>query len=846
MAEAYRRPLRAAGHAAGVVEIRRPGAPRLRLLSAVVLVAVVAVLGAFGAGSARTGSTGTFPASPGPSAGAQPLVAPTGGTAAFANATIAVTPTPATVCPTSWPTCPSGSDTSRVSAQLTLPSGPLAPGDNESQVQVLFLLETTPYDGAYDGSAYDPGRDACANGGGHLCEESNLDHTFAAYSGTIASAVAAAHPGIPIAFGLVDYFATISDFDDGDGYSFHVDVGNFTSASNLPAEVNATLTGGSAPVLSKPSMTMPDSDLSDSFLTSSEITALYGALYGAGVNWSTSAHHVLELLGSTAPRDPNYSENYCASSSDYAGFSPCLGSTCEPSFNYGAVTSPACVGWVVAQSPTAGSIAGDAVNATACTASLGARCTIDALDVWDTPTDPASKGWPSTSNATTVRNDSLNILRAGCDLAVATGGSWNGPSFYTCNGTAGSLSYANYTTGSADLGIIRAIGNLSLGASFGAVGAYVSAPTFRLVLAPGVALASAPEFAVDCAAGSGASNTSCAQVPSVANLSGTTVLAWNWSTLGSADLLMAGDAWTVSLTLAPMSSASGTMPLFRCELPSCSSAGAGPIAGAASSVTGFYSVNATPWSVAVPLVTWTVVPYPTLAVALAIPDGVGEAPFAVAATASVTGGYLDSPVALAWGDGGQSVGSADFQHRYTAPGSYPVLASVSDSLGQAAWATSTVEVYPSLYASINANATYGVAPFEPSLVAAATGGDGPYSYTWTLAGASSTGTSLAPTLAAGTWTVDLSVRDGLGYTANSSLLLTVVAPPATSPVGGPGGNGGNGGGGATPTPGGAGGLSMGWVLVGLGAVVVASAAAVLVARTRGRRKGPGPVRSRQR
>ena len=762
-------------------------------------------------------------------------VSPSFAPSPLSNVSIDVTASPATVCPTSWLTCPSGNDSSRVSVRLALPvAGPAVAARNETAIQVLFLLETTLYDGAYDANAGSLYGDACVTYlGAHPCEESNLDHTFAAYSGTIASAVAAAHPGVSVSFGLVDFFSTPTNFDDGDGYSFHVDVGNFTNASGFPAEVNATLTGGTSPVLSTPTMTIPDADFSDNFLTSSSITALYGGLYGAGVNWSVTAHHVLELLGSTAPRDAHYPEDYCAGPTGSYVTSNCTASTCEPSFNFGPFASPNCVGWVIAPSPTAGSIAADARNATGCAVSPGGRCTIDTLDVWDTPTDPYSKGWPATANATAVLNNTVNVLQAGCDLAVATGGSWDGPRYFTCNGTAGGLDYRNYTTSGPDPGIIAAIANLSFGPPLAPVGAYVASPSFRLVLAPGVQLASDPAFLVDCAAASAPPNGSCEQVPTLSNDSGTMVLFWNWSTLPFYDVLLPGDVWTVTLTLAPTTAASGTMPIFRCDDPACAAAGAGPIAGVASEVGGLSLLNGSAWEVPVPFASWNVVPYPTLGIALSILRPTGEAPFSVSASASVSGGYLPSAVSVAWGDGGQSVGTGAFAHEYLGSGTFPVLASVSDHLGQAVWAASTVRVFPTLFAEISASATYGVAPFQPTLSAYATGGEGAYSYAWTVAGESSSGEALAPTLGVGTWTIQLVATDSLGYSANTRVIVTVVAPQTSLPVGGTNGSGSGGGSGGHGTaPSSAVTLPPVWVLLGLSAVAAASAIGVWRLRAR--------------
>ncbi|MCI4360969.1 MAG: hypothetical protein L3J91_04635, partial [Thermoplasmata archaeon] len=253
--------------------------------------------------------------------------------------------TPGTICSANWSGCPAGGSTARVSVQVAEPAP--AGGTNYSAVDVLVLLETTPYDGGYDASAGDGGGDPCASASMALCEESSLLRTFGTHAGSIASSISAAHPGVEVRFGLVDFFATLTSFDDGDGYQYHVDVGNFTPAGSFAAAVNNSLYNLSHPVLQWPTGTLPESDLSDNSLTSSSISALYLALFGAGVNWTNTSHHVLAYLGSAAPQDPNYPEDYCVSASDYGtSSSQCYAQTCEPSAVYANITSPACVGWI--------------------------------------------------------------------------------------------------------------------------------------------------------------------------------------------------------------------------------------------------------------------------------------------------------------------------------------------------------------------------------------------------------------------------------------------------------------------------------------------------------------------
>ncbi len=822
----------------------RPGRATLAaalLVPVLLLVGGIATVPGFGAPARPGGSTGLALVAGVPDARAAGSSPDT----ATPNASVSVGVAPATVCPTTWPTCPAGTGAARVSLTTSYGSGTgnAVTGNVSGRVQVLFLLETTPYDGAYDASAADPGRDACGQSNGKpLCEESSLDPTFASYSGTVVSALAAAHPTDELTFGLVDYFATLTSFDDGDGFPFHVDVGNFTTASSFPNAVNATLLNASSGVLDRPSMTLPDSDLSDNFLASSEITALYGALEGAGLNWSANAQHVLVLLGSTAPRDPGYPVDYCGSPATYYYSTNCSGSTCEPIYTFTTGASPNCEGWVSSQDGNAShSIAALAAASSDCTHSALGRCVIDALDVWDTPTDPHSKGWPSTTNASIPANDSASILKAGCDLALATGGSWDGPTFASCNGTAGSMTYRNYSSSVADPGLVSAIANVSLGPPGAAMVTPGPAPFLSLLLGPDVALAAAPAYSAVCSAAPGAPNASCEQTPSVSNRSGVVGVGWNWSAVPSENVLLPGDSWTVSFDVVPAPGATGNLTLLRCAAAACVAAGAGPVDGAASDLAGSLLANGELILADVPYATVVAMPLPVLGLRLTPSSATGEAPFTATFEVSVTGGADPSPVQVSFGDGGQAYGSGTLFHTYAGPGTYDVVASVTDSLGRSVDQRGQVVVLPSLSAGISTGETAGEAPFAPQLAASVFGGEAPYTYDWSWAGGASTAATATPTLGVGTWNVSLEVHDALGYDANATLTLTVLAAPAN-------GTGSPPGGGTHATPPAGGGAATSSLLpsglwLGVGALAaIGVLLAVVAAVRRGRRRGPRRTR----
>ncbi|HEV2317557.1 MAG TPA: PQQ-binding-like beta-propeller repeat protein [Thermoplasmata archaeon] len=375
---------------------------------------------------------------------------------------------------------PSGLGAALASASGARASGVPAPSaastSGWSSVQVAFLVETTAYDGVYDPTAADYGADACAAASSNavLCEESNGVPFFAAQAGKIATAIAAAHPGSNITFGLADFFASIDTFDDGDGYLFHADVQNFTNASSFGSSVTNSfqknvLSGG---------YYYPDSDMSDNILHSSSITALYGVLGTAGLNWARSAHHVVVLIGGTAPRAPGYAEDYAVSPSDYAGYcssSGCFSPTCEPAYNFSSgVASPACEGWTSSQTTNANDSIAWLAQHGQCAASLGGNCTVDTITLYSGITDPNSKAWPAGRTGggpggSIVKNDSARIVSAACALAAATGGSWDGPTFDTCpNGVTGTLGYVAHgsynSPNTTNPTLMSALTNISVGA----------------------------------------------------------------------------------------------------------------------------------------------------------------------------------------------------------------------------------------------------------------------------------------------------------------------------------------------------------------------------------------------
>jgi hypothetical protein len=502
--------------------------------------------------------------------------------------TLGISANPRAICAFGGSTCPVGVGESRVTmTAIASPNGILA----WPNVQVAFVIETTDYDGVYDPGAGDPGLDPCAQSTQILCEESNGVPFFVAHAQSIANAIQAANPHSRVSFALVDYFQA-NNFDDGDGSEYHVDIPTFIPANAFGPAVTGTfqateLGGG---------YVVGDSDLSDNQLHSSSITALFGTIIGSGLDWSKNTHHVIVWMGSTCPRDPSCSENYAVSSSDYATFCApnCMSLTCEPAYAFGGIQSPNCEGWVRSQDGNAThSIAALARTSPTCTDSIGAVCTVDTIDLYNGVTDPWSKAWPTGVNGggpggAIVQQDVAKILLAGCNLAAATGGTWDGPNFFACpDGTQGSLQYvplqSNTNPNTANPTLLAAF----RGIGFGPVQTTLVAngtgqPIFQFVPYGNVAIAPNPNFASFCTLQDGVlwqGSGNCDKVPQNLTANGLKFYGWNWSDNASRNQMYVGDVWSVSFNIVSNGPPYTTIPVDSCITFDCKIAGSVPYQG---------------------------------------------------------------------------------------------------------------------------------------------------------------------------------------------------------------------------------------------------------------------------
>ena len=605
-----------------------PSGGRLLLGAAVGIVVVVALIGfvsnglrtdAFATGTSSSALPGASPsAASGVATAVAPVPsAPTPGALTFTPLQLSVGAVPHTICVDDSALCSAQVGESQVTLTAAAPNQGFA---TWPAVQVAFVIETAVYDGVYDPSAGDPGPDKCAVAGQTACEESNGVPFFVAHAQQIANAISAANPHSNVSFAMVDYFATIDAHDDGDGAQYHVDIPQFVVASSFGGQVASTF---QATVLSG-GFIYGDSDLSDNTIHSSVITAMFGTIIGSGLDWSPNTHHVIVWMGDTAPRDPNYVQNYAVAPSDYETGSS---GTCEPAYSFGAITSPQCEGWVRSQDGNAThSIAGLARSATSCTDSIGAVCTVDAIDLYSTPTDPYSPGWPCNTNIKTiggcpggpaVRANVANVLEAGCDIAAATGGSWDGPSFFSCpNGQYGHLQPVFVGPSASQPNLNNpSLFNAFRGIGFGpVVGTQVAngahKPIFQFIPFGAITLVPNQKISASCLLPSGQPFKTCDHTPATVNQSGVTGLGWNWSTKANQNQMYLGDVWTVSFLVYAASPPYGTVPVDACTLLYCKAAGSTSLHGLYTWATYIPATNNTIVSQSFPVATVDVLALP--------------------------------------------------------------------------------------------------------------------------------------------------------------------------------------------------------------------------------------------
>ncbi|MCI4336644.1 MAG: hypothetical protein L3K17_05545 [Thermoplasmata archaeon] len=547
------------------------------------LLSTGAAMGPTHAGPSTTGFSTILPSSPTPLATAL-------NASATPDLTLDTTVAPQAMCAQLVTACPAGVGQSRVQLTAAATGGPTV---SWPAVQVAFVMETTSYDGDYGTDS--AGLDPCADTGvamAPVCEESNAIPFFVANGGAIAEGIQAANPHSVVSFAMVDYYDAWSEpWDDEDGPEYHVDLGSFVPSGDFGYEVHATfqqqiLAGG---------WYSWDQDMDNNFLDASQITALYGAITGSQLDWAPNAHHVIVWIGSSAPRDPHYPENYCVSASAWNTWgtpsSGCLSETCEPSYTFPGGNTPSCEGWVASQNGNpADSIAALAHTAPSCTDSIGGVCTVDTVDVWTTSTDPYSYGWPSQfakigggPGGPQVIENVAKVLEAGCDMAQATGGTWAGPAFATCpDGQPGSLQYVNHgpidKPDTFNPTLLYALTQIGFGPVEDTEIAHATnAPLFVYVPIGNIAVAPAPDWTAACQTPTGFAR-GCQMTPTILKLDGVTAYGWNWSdTSVAANGMFVGDVWTASFNIMATGPPYADVPVDACVTTTCYAEGSGAV-----------------------------------------------------------------------------------------------------------------------------------------------------------------------------------------------------------------------------------------------------------------------------
>ncbi len=706
--------------------------------------------------------------------------------------TAAITSSSPTLCRAGTAHCPGGAPSN---AQVTLwVNGTGHELTTSSYIQVVFVVETTLFDGVYDPMAGEAGTGWCSG----PCEESNGVPFFVANAGTIATDIASEYNAgqsscVPstqraVCFAMVDYFSTAgADHDDGDGSEYHPDVTTFTPAGSFQTAVqgsfqNTVLSGG---------WIYSDSDFSDNILSSSSITALYGAQRGTGLAWDPTADHVIVWIGSTVPREYGYLTDYSAT---YQNFANGLSSPCEPSYFTG---QPSCYGWV---------------NATNSVASF-AQANHMAIDVVDLANGMSNASSGDYRHGSVAQADADSILRAGCDLASATGGSWEGPfGNSTCSAAVTGTGHGNLTcvagasceavgaeanparvwSSNPSLGWALTHFNLPTGGITSNISAWgTDHDTFEFLPAAGLAVnASNPQYQVACsrAVSNPPLPQPCSPTPLVQGLGplGTGV-GWAWPD----SVMYLNDTWKVSFLLE----ANASFPDWELgqagTLDACQNqswwGGCRPFSGGVYSKLSYNLSSGAPINPApsFPPAWITVVgETPLRASATASPTS-GAAQLTVQFTGAASGGT--SPYVFHWtfGDGSSGSLAQDPVHAYNFTGTFPVQLTVTDAFGQTANAflnTSVLSGPPPLTATVRANPSTGSLPLTVIFTSLVSGGIPPYVWGWNFGdGSTGTGENITHTFqSVGTFTVVLTVVDS----GTSSVVRTVnvTVTPVSAPL----------------------------------------------------------------
>ena len=166
-----------------------------------------------------------------------------------------------------------------------------------------------------------------------------------------------------------------------------------------------------------------------------------------------------------------------------------------------------------------------------------------------------------------------------------------------------------------------------------------------------------------------------------------------------------------------------------------------------------------------------------------------SSPLAVQFVGAATGGVALDRIQWEFGDGTGASGSLSVDHTFAAAGTYLVTLELLDELGISAVARDNVTLSlpaDSLVAVAADSIGAGLAPLNVTFEGSASGGTGPYAYSWTFGdGSAGLGATVAHTYSAsGSFVATLTVTDADSTTAQASLLVVVLPtiPPFAAEI----------------------------------------------------------------
>ena len=207
-----------------------------------------------------------------------------------------------------------------------------------------------------------------------------------------------------------------------------------------------------------------------------------------------------------------------------------------------------------------------------------------------------------------VEQNVERILLAGCDLAKATGGSWDGPAYAGCpDGAVGTLQYVDHgpyatpdTNNPTLLGAFRGVSMGQVEATQVASGG--NRPIFTFVPFGHIALA--PELNATAAClRNGVELRTCVTQPTVSNIAGVDYLSWNWSSQPATNVLYNGDQWTAEFDVVALGPPYTLVPVDACTTIDCKAGGSAPVFGLYTAVTFVPASNVSLVSDSFPLAT---------------------------------------------------------------------------------------------------------------------------------------------------------------------------------------------------------------------------------------------------